>query len=333
MNSGLPVNYKLEQNVGWEQFKVNNEFDDSYNRLNINKIEFESDIFITYRQGGQDLTVDMERKRRAVLEVNRRGHHAYPGIRPGDGYLFTIYNDDLGSAQLGTKPVRLVTANENYLVFRGYEVLAMGPFGLIDPGNTDYGVAIFLDGKRIRKVAFYRYDTNKSYEYAHTYKYCELRSVPKIGSGLAQIEEEDDYLDIDYDRVKRNADAFSRRFALMTMSEKTNLARETDRLFNVGIRYWNNDQRPTALKYFAQALKVFPINTDVIGLYGDYYEYSDYDLSMKFYLLAISLNSIRKKDFYQLANFYKWKGQYDNANKCYELYELAKLRAGIVNDD
>ena len=86
------------------------------------------------------------------------------------------------------------------------------------------------------------------------------------------------------------------------------------------------------MKYFKEALRIFPINTDVIGLLGDYYEYSDYDLSMQFYELAISLDSIRKKDYYQLANFYKWKGQYDKANKCYMLWELVKMRSGIDDD-
>ena len=84
-----------------------------------------------------------------------------------------------------------------------------------------------------------------------------------------------------------------------------------------------------ALRYFREALDIYPINTDVIGIYGDYYEYSDYDLSMKFYELAIRLNSIRKKDYFQLANFYKWKGQYDKAERCYARWEYIKQRAGI----
>lgn len=59
----------------------------------------------------------------------------------------------------------------------------------------------------------------------------------------------------------------------------------------------------------------------------------DYDLSMKFYELAISLGSTRKKDFYQLANFYKWKGDYDGADRCYTLWELVKARSGIDSDE
>lgn len=114
----------------------------------------------------------------------------------------------------------------------------------------------------------------------------------------------------------------------MSMFEKRRLALETDRIFNTGAGYWETDRR-IALKYFKEALKVFPINTDVIGMYGDYYEYSDYDESMRFYELAISLNSLRKKDYYQLANFYKWKGEYGKANRCYELWELVQARAGM----
>ena len=118
----------------------------------------------------------------------------------------------------------------------------------------------------------------------------------------------------------------------MSLQEKMHLASETDRIFNIGARYWNGGDQTTALRYFADALRLFPINTDVIGIYGDYYEYSDYDLSMKFYELAIKLNSTRKKDYYQLANFYKWKGEYDKANKCYSLCELVKIRSGMEDD-
>ena len=43
----LPDNYKIEQNLRWEDFEVNTEYDDSYEQLNFDKIEFKSDIFIT----------------------------------------------------------------------------------------------------------------------------------------------------------------------------------------------------------------------------------------------------------------------------------------------
>ena len=332
MNS-LPDTYKLDKNLCWEDFEVNDSFDDSYDRLGFTDIEYESDIFITYLPGGQNLTVDMDLKRRAVLKINRYGHQAYPDVEPGDGYLFTIYNDNLGTAQLGTKPVRLVTANENYLVFRGYDVLAMGPFGPVDPGNTDYGVAVFLENRSIRKIAFYRYDTKKCYEYANTSNRIQQLplTIPDEGPSYLQESVSHDPTDISFESVKRNADEFMQRFSSMPMYLKTGFAKVTDQLFNLGVPYWETD-REKALSFFAKALEIYPINTDVIGIYGDYYEYSDYDLSMKFYELAISLGSTRKKDFYQLANFYKWKGEYDMANRCYALWEQVKARSGIDSD-
>ena len=328
----LPESYSLDTNLTWEGFKVNDNFDDSYKRLHLNDIEYESDIFITYLPGGANLTVDQNTKRRLVLQINRTGHHSYPGVRPGDGYFFTIYNDIIGRVQLGTKPIRLVAACEDYLVFRGYDVLTLGPFGLIDPGNTDYGVAIFLKNKTIRKIAFYRYDTHKSYEYAHTSNRYDLLGSNLSNQGAITVtEDETDYLNIDFETVKRSAESFKRRFSSMDMAEKYRLAYETDRIFNQGVPYWRNDDRATAMKYFAEALRIYPINTDVIGLYGDYYEYSDYDLSMRFYELAISLGSTRKKDYYQLANFYKWKGEYDKAERCHALWESVKTRSGSID--
>ena len=331
--SNLPSSYKLEKNLSWDDFEVNECFDDSYDRLNIDVIEYISDIFITYHPGGENLTVDQDRKRRVVLKVNRTGNQAYPFLQPGDGYLFTIYNEDLGTTQLGTKPVRLVTANQNYLVFRGHDVLAVGPLGLMDPGNTDYGVAIFLDGKRIRKIAFHRYDTKKSYEYANTSNICmiPLLDLSNEGRNIVTNNSEEESMEIDFDSVAMNVYNFQKRFNTMSVSEKMRLANETDRLYNLGLPYWEKKDYSTAFRFFREALRVFPINTDVIGLYGDYYEYSDYDLSMKFYELAISLNSIRQKDYYQLANFYNWKGQYNLALKCYNRWEYIKVLNGLID--
>lgn len=128
-------------------------------------------------------------------------------------------------------------------------------------------------------------------------------------------------IDIDYFEVKRNVELFQKKQASMPLFEQMRRANETDRIFNKGVKYWNVKNYDLALQYFQEALDIYPINSDVIGLYGDYYEYTNYDLSMAFYELAISLSSLRKKDYYQLANFYKWKGQYDKAAHCYSLWE------------
>ena len=225
-------------------------------------------------------------------------------------------------------------ACEDYLIFRGYDVLALGPFGVIDPGNTDYGVAMLLNNSCISKVVFYRYDTMKSYEYADTINRCNQLPLNLSSEAKAHSNSNisDNNFDVNYTMVERNADAFKRKFTSMSLREKMHLANETDRIFNIGAKYWRDGNRSFALKYFADALRVFPINTDVIGIYGDYYEYSDYDLSMKFYELAIRLNSTRKKDYYQLANFYKWKGNYEAAHRCYALWDLVEMRSGIEND-
>ena len=209
----------------------------------------------------------------------------------------------------------------------------MGPFGLVDPGNTDYGVAVFLENRSIRKIAFYRYDTKKCYEYANTSNRIQQLplTIPDEGPSYRQESVSHNPTDLSFERVKRNADEFMQRFSSMPMYLKTGFAKATDQLFNLGVPYWETD-REKALSFFAKALEIYPINTDVIGIYGDYYEYSDYDLSMKFYELAISLGSTRKKDFYQLANFYKWKGEYDRADRCYALWEQVKARSGIDSD-
>ena len=326
----LPDTYRLEQNLAWDSFGVNENYDVSYKRLHFHGFEYESDVFITYRQG-EDLTVDLNRRRRVVLQINKEGHHAYPFLLPGDGYLFTIYNDDLGTAQLGTKPLRLVTATDDYLILRGNDVLAEGPFGLIDPGNTDYGVAVILDRKKIRKIVLYRYDTHKFYEYANTKN--QRNDMPDLllndASSLDAYDSTNNSGQPDFDSIKERADSFSRIFETMSFSEKLKLTGESDSIFNIGASFWQKDDRQTALKYFNQAINVFPINTDVLGLYGDYYEYSDYELSVKFYALAVQYESTRKKDYYQLANYYKWRGQSELAEQCYHLWKIVSSKTGI----
>lgn len=326
--NALPKNFKLEKDFCWEKFDVNSEFDDSNKRYKFSQIEFSSDVFATYHPGGENLIVEQGRKRRIVIKVNKVGHDAYPTLEEGDGYLVTIYNDDMGTAQMGTKPVRLVSATEKYLVFRGHEVLAMGPFGLVDPGNTDYGFAFFLENEYIKKVALYRFDTKKCYEYASLNNQSVKLpfSLSDKTSTRSNSSTSDSSTDINFDKVKRNADAYKLKEASMNFITKSLNAAKTDRIFNKGVQYWNAGNKATALKYFAEALEAYPINTDVIGIYGDYYEYSNYDLSMKFYELAINLGSLRKKDYYQLANFYKWKGEQGKALICYALWDKVKAK-------
>ena len=88
---------------------------------------------------------------------------------------------------------------------------------------------------------------------------------------------------ISYKRIKRNAEIYFKKLQALDREEQIRIGYETDRLYNIGVKYWNNGNRAVALEYFSKALEIFPINTDVIGMYGDYYMDSNINLSMKYY--------------------------------------------------
>lgn len=48
----------------------------------------------------------------------------------------------------------------------------------------------------------------------------------------------------------------------MTLSEKQEIARESDRLNNIGAQYYNQDNLEDAIKYFNLAIEIMPTNND-----------------------------------------------------------------------
>lgn len=57
---------------------------------------------------------------------------------------------------------------------------------------------------------------------------------------------------------------FQEKWSTMTLTEKQQIAHETDRLNNIGAHYYNEDNFDDAIKYFKMALKVMPINNDAL---------------------------------------------------------------------
>ncbi len=57
---------------------------------------------------------------------------------------------------------------------------------------------------------------------------------------------------------------FQEKWSTMTLTEKQQIAHETDRLNNIGAHYYNEDNFDDAIKYFKKALKVMPTNNDAL---------------------------------------------------------------------
>lgn len=55
---------------------------------------------------------------------------------------------------------------------------------------------------------------------------------------------------------------FQERWDKIALSEKQEIARESDRLNNIGANYYNQDNLEDAIKYFNMAIEVMPTNND-----------------------------------------------------------------------
>jgi tetratricopeptide (TPR) repeat protein len=57
---------------------------------------------------------------------------------------------------------------------------------------------------------------------------------------------------------------FQEKWSTMTLTEKQQIAHETDRLNNIGAHYYNEDNFDDAIKHFKMAIKVMPTNNDAL---------------------------------------------------------------------
>lgn len=104
--------------------------------------------------------------RRVEIMENVKGHSGY-SLEPGDGYLVTVYTED-GHQQIGTKPMRIVSADNTHLELRGYPAWAQGPFGPIFLEELrDFGASVLFDSEgEVERCILHRYDTHIEYVYA-----------------------------------------------------------------------------------------------------------------------------------------------------------------------
>jgi tetratricopeptide (TPR) repeat protein len=76
-------------------------------------------------------------------------------------------------------------------------------------------------------------------------------------------------LNIETNSVQENTEfeeliEFQQKWYSMNMAEKQQIARETDRINNIGADFYNQDNFSEAIKYFEMALEVMPTNDDAL---------------------------------------------------------------------
>jgi tetratricopeptide (TPR) repeat protein len=169
-----------------------------------------------------------------------------PNISGGEGYTVTLYNLDgnhpvwQNNIQMAPKQMKLVVADSEKIQLKGYGRDAMGA------SFADYGLTIYHDDGSIEKCVLHMYDRGVDIEYL------KLEEQSKNKTSLNEID------------FTEEIKSFLSKFQAQAMSVKTQLASETDRLNNLGVDYYENNDIDNAIKYYNKALEIYPINDDAL---------------------------------------------------------------------
>lgn len=105
--------------------------------------------------------------RTIVVEANKNGCEGYK-IKPGDGYVVKIYNNDTSNSQMSAKPMRLFQVTDSFIELRGYPLLAFSLFGWKPLDYSTYGFFIHYANGRITHCDLHMFDRNVRIEYRYT---------------------------------------------------------------------------------------------------------------------------------------------------------------------
>ena len=105
--------------------------------------------------------------RTIVVEANKNGCEGYK-IKPGDGYVVKIYNNDTSNSQMSAKPMRLFQVTDSFIELRGYPLLAFSLFGWQPLDYSTYGFFIHYANGRITHCDLHMFDRNVRIEYRYT---------------------------------------------------------------------------------------------------------------------------------------------------------------------
>lgn len=105
--------------------------------------------------------------RTIVVEANKSGCEGYK-IKPGDGYVVKIYNNDTSNSQMSAKPMRLFQVTDSFIELRGYPLLAFSLFGWQPLDYSTYGFYIHYANGRITHCDLHMFDRNVRIEYRYT---------------------------------------------------------------------------------------------------------------------------------------------------------------------
>lgn len=137
-----------------------------YEKLNVMKYpicfrspghqRYEKDIPVMGLQKGCIRTI--------IIEKNTNGCSGYD-VKPGRGFIIKVFNDDTGQPNMSDKPMDLICADSTKIVYRGYPLRAMSPFGWQSIDYSCYGFIVYLNNGIIEKCSLFMYDRDIRIDY------------------------------------------------------------------------------------------------------------------------------------------------------------------------
>lgn len=180
--------------------------------------------------------------------ANNKG--AWRGIRvkTSDNVTFfvTMYNMNENhpvwgnNIQMSEKRMKIIEENNDKIILRGFGTDPMGA------SFADYGLTIHKSNNDVHKITLHMHDRRIDIMYIKA-------EDKKQAETLNQFSDFDNFQNFIY---KWNA--------TMTMSEKMQIAMQSDTVNNLGVNAYNNDDLSNAIKYFEQALALMPNNDDAL---------------------------------------------------------------------
>ena len=102
--------------------------------------------------------------RTVSVENNINGCSGYM-IKPGDGYIVKVFNNDTGQPNMSDKPMRVKSISKDLVVLQGYPLKAMSPFGWVVVDYSEYGLDVHYRNGEIEKCVLHMYERDTYIEY------------------------------------------------------------------------------------------------------------------------------------------------------------------------
>lgn len=102
--------------------------------------------------------------RTVSVEKNTHGCSGYD-IKPGDGYIVKLFNNDLGKPNMSDKPMRVKSITKDMVLLKGYPFKAMSPFGWVEVDYSVYGLEVHYLNGEVVKCVFHMYERDTYIEY------------------------------------------------------------------------------------------------------------------------------------------------------------------------